>query len=167
MTEATAAEVESSMTFPNLATRAVGFHWEVGKVNWSTDRIGAADWSTIFRTGATGNSSVQLDTVKLQRVSSDGNTIRATITVVSGATDAMGADTNITNNATADTSLDNPVGAASTDHLAVTFICDNTHEHGGDEVTSCEQNTSGSTRLVVPIDDAVTGFVHSQGYIIG
>ncbi len=167
LTEANASEVETNLVFPNLTTRKIAFHVEIGKVDWADDRIGAADWSTIFKVGAVGDTEVQLDTVEIQRVSADGNTIRASIVVVSGATDTMGADATITNNESANTSLDNPGGAAIDDHLVLLFIMDNTGPHGGDETTSVEQNLTGSTRIVAPIDDALPDFNANRGQIIG
>ena len=160
--EATATEVETTLTFPNTTTRKIAFYVDIGKVNWADDRVGDADWSSIFRTGATGDADIELDTVTFKRVSNDGNTIRATITAVSGATDTMPSDTNIQNDVTNDTTLDNPGGAASDDMLVIIFTMDNTHTHGGDDSTSVEQNLSGSTRLVAPIFDAAGGFAHSQ-----
>ena len=156
MLETTGTEVETTLTFPNSTTRKIAYYVEIGKTDWSDDRVGDADWSTIFRTGATGDTNIELDTVTLQRVSNDGNTSRATITVVSGATDQMGADTNIQNDVTNNTTLDNPGGAASDDMLVIVFTMDNTSAHGGDDSTSVEQNLSGSTRVVAPIFDAAS-----------
>jgi len=153
LSKVAAAEVESDWSFANLAVEKTIYHLEIGKVDWSNDRAGPADWFTRFRTGANGDADVELNTVTLRRVSADGLTIRASIVLLSGGAQTLPADTDRDNNATNQLGLDNPAGAAVDDHLVIIFEATNTSAHGGADVTSAEQNTSAGTRIVAPIDD--------------
>ena len=167
MTLASATEVESNLVFQNSTTKKWIYHVEIDKVNWSDDRVGAADWLSRMRTGATGDTSVDFVSCVIRRVSADGNTIRASITVFTGGTRSLGADTNFDDTTSADTSLDNPGGAASDDHLVIIFEGTETGGHGGEDITSVEQNTAPGARLSAPIDDAPSGFAHSSVVTVG
>jgi hypothetical protein len=152
MTEASSTEVESTWTFPNGVTnQKIAYHVEIGKVNWADDRVGDADWVGRLRTGSS-DSDVEYVEMRLQRVSADGNTIRnSNDDSFSGI--PLTSNTNFDRPRTNVTSLDQPSGAASDDHLVVLFICDNTNTHGPDETVDIEQNTAVGTRLITPIFD--------------
>lgn len=160
------SETESTITFPNGATRIVMYHGPgPNKINWSDDRVGAADWTARLRTGATGDANVELREVHIRRVSSDGNTIRASISNTS-YTDGLTADTNFDKVFSANTSLDNPAGAAASDHLVIVFVLTNTSAMGPDETVAIEQNLTPSTHLLVPVDDPVPSTNVTQAIII-
>lgn len=165
MTIATDTEVEEDWVFPNLNVQVYVYHVEIGKLNWSDDRIGSADWFSTLRTGANGDADIELNTVFVRRVSADGNTIRASAQFLAGGAQPLPANTNLGNNATNVLTLDNPAGASITDHLVLVFLAINQSAHGGADTTSLEENTATSTRLQAPIDFPVTGFPHSQGHI--
>ncbi len=155
MTIASASEVETNLVFQNSTTKKWIYHVEIDKINWSDDRVGAADWISRMRTGAVGDATVDFVDCDIKRVSADGNTIRATIAVFSTGTRSLNADTNFDDTTSADTSLDNPGGAAIDDHLVIVFTGTETNGHGGDDTTSVEQNTAAGARLSAPIDDDV------------
>jgi hypothetical protein len=164
----TVTQVESDWTIPDDTTEKIAYHIPIGKVDWSDDRIGSANWSQVLKMGGTGDAAIEFDELYIKRVSADGNTIRATITVFTGGTDPMDSNDLYVNPVTGDTSLDNPGGAAIDDHLVILIIATNTSTHGGGNVTSIEQNVLAGTKITAPIDDPIPpGFPHSQVVVIG
>ena len=167
LTEATAAEIESLWTVSPGITEKIVYHVNIGKLNWADDRLTAADWITRLKIGITGDGLVMLEEVHIRRVSSDGLTIRASIDLT-GFSEALVANALLEHSSLADTTLDNPIGAAADDHLVIIFVATNTATHGSDRFVDVEQNLTESTRILAPLDDGAppSGFVYNQGIII-
>lgn len=148
LSETAAAEVETSIVFSNNETKIVVWHIENPEgLDWLD---GTYTW--VFRSGAVGDNSVEIDEVFVRRVSADGNTVRASISSGSGLGLSLPADTTQTSTIDDSGGTLNPGGKVATDHIVVTFVLINTSAHGGDDTTSVEQNLSTSTRLLTPED---------------
>ena len=89
LTVDSATEVESVWTLPNNATEIITYHAEVPQLAWGT-----GNYITRLRVGANGENNVELREVYVRRVSADGNTVRASISVTGLTGQTLSANTN-------------------------------------------------------------------------